>query len=113
MIIGRDVRGQVSPTRLQARIGGLFDGNDMELSVRENRVLGRCGGGVIGFDIDLSFSDDGRVDGRLGGDFVGHSIDAVVHDVEPVMAAALFTITYYMYQVNHRSNSGGSSGGGN
>jgi hypothetical protein len=42
---------------------------------------------------------------------VGKDVKGYVTDVEPIIAGALFAITYYVYQVNHQgSSSGGASG---
>lgn len=96
---------------LSVRIGGMVDGYNLELETGGNSVYGRCGGPTIGFDVGIDFFE-GQAVGRLGGGIVGMDVNGSVTDVEPIIAGALFAITYYIYQVNHRSsnNSGGSGG---
>jgi len=73
-------------------------------------LYGRCGGEAIGFDVNVVFSG-GNASGRLGGDMIGMDVEASVYDVDPLIAACLFAITYYMYKINQRNNhSSGSSG---
>ena len=62
---------------------------------------------MIGFDINLEL-DGVHAAGRLGGPVVGMSVDGLVEDTTPVIAGFLFAVTYYIYQLNHRSSSSSS-----
>ncbi len=101
------MQGQVSPTGLQVRVGGIVAGNDITITVAANNISGRCGGDVIGFDLDLKL-DGVHATGRLGGPMIGMSVDGFVEDTLPVIAGFLFAVTYYIYRLNHR-NRGSSS----
>ena len=93
------------------RIGGVIDGYDLDLETRGNSVCGRCGGPVIGFEVNIEIADN-QVTGRLGGDVIGMDVAGYVENVDPIIAGAIFAITYYIYQVNHR-NSGSHGNTGN
>lgn len=89
-----------------------MDGNDIHLESQDRIVRGRCGGSAIGFDVNVIFSA-GKASGRLGGDVIGMDVAAEINGVEPILAAAIFVIAYYMYKANHRNRGSGGGGGGN
>ena len=97
---------------LSIRLGGILDGNNLELENDGNSVYGRCGWPAIGFDVEIDFFE-GQAVGRLGGGIVGMDVKGSVTDVEPIIAGALFAITYYLYKVNHRSSGSSGGSGGN
>jgi len=108
-IIGRSLEGRINSSQISARIGGAIDGYDIQLCLSGSKVTGRCGGNTIGFSVDVDFYN-GNAIGRLGGNTIGHSVDGRVSNVEPIIAATIFAITYYMYRVNNRSSNSAGSG---
>ena len=112
-IIGRSVEAQFadsSGNTVHGRMGGVIDGVDITLS-RTHHIPGRCGGPVIGFDVDLQV-EQGQMTGRLGGEVVGHSVSfGVAEDVPKVVTALVAVITYQYYRIAQRNSSSSSSGG--
>jgi hypothetical protein len=101
-IIGKDLKVEVGKDFAHARLGGSVVGNDITLSCAE-RITGRCGGGLLGFDINLSFDPDtGRLTGRLGGQFSGKDVDFEVADTPPVYGGIIAAVTYYFYRENRK-----------
>jgi len=105
-ILGRSLIAQLSDNyAINGMIGGEIDGNDIYLHGND-RIDGRCGGGVLGFDADLEASG-GRIIGRLGGGLFGMSVDISIAECHPpVISALIAVITYYYYRVTHRNNGG-------
>ena len=91
-------------------MGGIIDGVDVTLRGTD-RVTGRCGGPVIGFDVDLEVTN-GQMTGRLGGAVAGHSVSfSVAEDLPRVVTALVAVITYQYYLIAQRNSSSSSSSG--
>jgi len=112
-IIGRSVEAQFadsSGNTIHGRMGGIIDGVDITLRGTD-RVTGRCGGPVIGFDVNLQV-EQGQMTGRLGGEVVGHSVSfSVAADLPSAVTALVAVITYQYYLIAQRRSSSSSSGG--
>lgn len=55
------------------RLGGRFEGDDVRLTLEEDRVTGRFSGRISGKDVALR-REGGRLEGRIGGAFDGKDI---------------------------------------
>jgi ABC-type lipopolysaccharide export system ATPase subunit len=89
-------------------MGGIIDGVDITLSGTD-RITGRCGGPVIGFDVDLEVAD-GQMTGRLGGAVVGHSVSfSMAAGLPNVVTALVAVIAYQYYLIAQRKSSSSSS----
>jgi hypothetical protein len=71
--LGFDVRGLVSPTRIQVRVGGDHTGQDLDLTLTDTTATGRYGGKIFGKDVRLE-RKGGWVRGRVGGRRTGDDI---------------------------------------
>jgi hypothetical protein len=78
-----------------------------------DRITGRCGGTVFGFDCDLKVTGT-EMTGRLGGGIIGKSVATrISQDLPPILSALVAVLTYYYYLINSRdSHSGGAGGSG-
>ncbi|HAI85408.1 MAG TPA: hypothetical protein DCL63_00275, partial [Firmicutes bacterium] len=113
VVIGRSVDARFtdcSGNSVRGRMGGIIDGVDIHLSGTD-RITGRCGGPVIGFDADLSI-EDGQMTGRLGGVVAGHSVSLTVAEDLPYVVSALVAVITYQYYLIAQRNSSSSGGGG-
>lgn len=96
---------------VHGRMGGVIDGADITIRGTD-RITGRCGGPVIGFDVDL-YVEDGEMTGRLGGAVKGHSVSlAVAEDLPYIVSALVAVITYQYYLIAQRRSSPSSSSAG-